>query len=177
MNRTPLLPGTRIGYLDMTATVILDDGSNMLKVFSDESQAEVYWDWVVVDEYGHTKECFVLPVEESPNANVSKLLSNEWFNKLKPFAGREPIKPKPEDWGVYPNANGIYLWTNPVNHLHYMQDIVRYQQTYIQMLREALQWYVDNDEVVESMPENEFWIAGKYTAKELLGEDYILNIS
>lgn len=59
--RTPLPPGTRIGFLDMTATVIKDTGDNRLTVFSDESQEEVYWDWVIQDEYGHCKECYVLP--------------------------------------------------------------------------------------------------------------------
>lgn len=61
MLRTPLPAGTRIGFMDMTATVIADNGLNRLTVFSDESQEEVCWDWVVQDEYGHCKECFLLP--------------------------------------------------------------------------------------------------------------------
>jgi hypothetical protein len=38
-------------------------------------------------------------------------------------------------------------------------------------LREALQWYVDNDDTNEADPENAFWIEGRDRARAALGEE------
>jgi len=35
---------------------------------------------------------------------------------------------------------------------------------------EALEWYVENDDVVESMPGNEFWVGGKREAEKAIQE-------
>jgi len=35
-------------------------------------------------------------------------------------------------------------------------------------LVEALQWYVDTDEVIESMSGNEYWVEGKHKAQAAL---------
>jgi hypothetical protein len=39
----------------------------------------------------------------------------------------------------------------------------------IKELEEALRWYIDEDEINEHDPDNEYWVAGKYAAMELLG--------
>lgn len=39
----------------------------------------------------------------------------------------------------------------------------------IKELEESLRWYIDEDEINEGDPSNEYWVAGKYTAMELLG--------
>lgn len=43
----------------------------------------------------------------------------------------------------------------------------------VAVLREgvaALRWYVENDDVVEDLPGNEFWTAGRDRARALLGD-------
>ena len=41
----------------------------------------------------------------------------------------------------------------------------------IKALEEMLQWYVDEDEINEGDPENEYWIDGKNKAIALLGSN------
>lgn len=40
---------------------------------------------------------------------------------------------------------------------------------YIQELEEMLRWYIEEDEIHEGDPENQYWIDGKHTAMKLLG--------
>lgn len=40
---------------------------------------------------------------------------------------------------------------------------------YVKELEELLRWYVDEDEINEGAPENEYWIEGKHKAMKLLG--------
>jgi len=40
---------------------------------------------------------------------------------------------------------------------------------HIRALKEMLQWYVDEDEINEGDPENEYWTQGKHKAIALLG--------
>lgn len=39
----------------------------------------------------------------------------------------------------------------------------------IQQLEEMLRWYIEEDEINECDPENEYWIEGKHKAMRLLG--------
>lgn len=41
----------------------------------------------------------------------------------------------------------------------------------IQKLEEMLRWYIEEDEINECDPENEYWIEGKHKAMRLLGMD------
>lgn len=43
--------------------------------------------------------------------------------------------------------------------------------TRIKALEEILQWYVDEDEIHEGDPENQYWIDGKHKAIKLLGSN------
>lgn len=42
-------------------------------------------------------------------------------------------------------------------------------ESYIKELEEMLRWYVEEDEVNEGDPENEYWVKGKHKAMKLLG--------
>lgn len=42
-------------------------------------------------------------------------------------------------------------------------------ESYIKELEEMLRWYVEEDEVDEGDPENEYWVDGKHKAMKLLG--------
>lgn len=39
----------------------------------------------------------------------------------------------------------------------------------IEELEEMLRWYIEEDEINESDPENEYWVEGKHKAMKLLG--------
>jgi len=47
-------------------------------------------------------------------------------------------------------------------------QIIDAQQKLIDQLEEMLQWYVDEDEINEGDPENEYWTEGKHKAIKLL---------
>jgi hypothetical protein len=47
---------------------------------------------------------------------------------------------------------------------------LRRQHALIEELREALAWYVEEDDVVEDMPGNEPWVAGKRRAQAALAK-------
>ena len=42
-------------------------------------------------------------------------------------------------------------------------------ESYIKELEEMLRWYVEEDEINEGDPENEYWVDGKHKAMKLLG--------
>lgn len=42
-------------------------------------------------------------------------------------------------------------------------------EDYIKELEEMLRWYVEEDEINEGDPENEYWVDGKHKAMKLLG--------
>lgn len=50
------------------------------------------------------------------------------------------------------------------------EDIIAAQQKMIDRLTEMLQWYVDEDEIIEEMEGNEYWVEGKHKAIALLEE-------
>ncbi len=55
-----------------------------------------------------------------------------------------------------------------------MQDAVNQldeYKSYTQQLEESLRWYIEEDEINECDPENEYWIEGKHKAMRLLGMD------
>lgn len=39
----------------------------------------------------------------------------------------------------------------------------------IEELEEMLRWYVEEDEINEGDPENEYWVEGKHKAMKILG--------
>lgn len=50
-----------------------------------------------------------------------------------------------------------------------MHEQVVSQQKRITALEEMLKWYVEEDEINEGDPENQYWIDGKHKAMKLLG--------
>lgn len=46
---------------------------------------------------------------------------------------------------------------------------VKALQARIKELEEMLRWYVEEDEINEFDPENEYWVEGKHKAMNLLG--------
>ena len=48
------------------------------------------------------------------------------------------------------------------------EEIIQAQQKLIEQLAEMLQWYVDEDEINEGDPDNEYWVEGKHKAIKLL---------
>ncbi len=48
------------------------------------------------------------------------------------------------------------------------EEIIAAQQKMIDQLAEMLQWYVDEDEIIEGMEGNEYWVEGKQKAVALL---------
>lgn len=48
------------------------------------------------------------------------------------------------------------------------EEIIAAQQKVIDQLAEMLQWYVDEDEIIEEMEGNEYWVEGKHKAITLL---------
>lgn len=42
-------------------------------------------------------------------------------------------------------------------------------EAYIEGLEEKLKWYIEEDEIHEGDPENQYWIDGKHKAMKLLG--------
>lgn len=45
----------------------------------------------------------------------------------------------------------------------------KYYGDYVKELEEILRWYIEEDEINECDPENQYWIDGKHKAMRLLG--------
>ena len=50
------------------------------------------------------------------------------------------------------------------------EEIIKEQQKLIEELTDMLQWYVDEDEIIEKMEGNEYWVEGKYKALALISK-------
>lgn len=100
MTRKPLPAGTRIKYLNMTATVIQDTGGATLVVYSDEDKEPVSWLWC-----DNGVECKVI---EDVESNKSEDKFNYWWHNAGIF------------WNAYSAAKSV--WITRDNEIDVMQS-------------------------------------------------------
>jgi len=88
----------------------------------------------------------------------------------------EEIWPVPEciewdsEFGMYLGDHELRIeWTARLDTFTRCQETMAVYVSLIDELVQSLQWYVDEDEINEGQEGNEYWVAGKHAAEELIG--------
>lgn len=67
------------------------------------------------------------------------------------------------------NAGASAYTCGPRDARHAAAELSLKAEARIEELEEMLKWYVEEDEIHEGDPENQYWIDGKHKAMKLLG--------
>lgn len=78
--------------------------------------------------------------------------------------------PVPSDFDYADFPNKVYAYKSGHHDArHAAAELSLKAEARIEELEEMLKWYIEEDEIHEGDPENQYWIDGKHKAMKLLG--------